>query len=718
MRAPALAFSLFFSFSLFAATEIYVTNTNDSGPGSLRAAIEEANAGEWLDDPYVIVFRIPPPVPAEGWFTIKPQSLLPFITKRDVSIDGARQTGFTGDTNPHGPEIEIDGSDAGLGPGLKYVRAGNGVVFGVAVNRFQGNGIVVDGGEGNHVIGCYLGMDPAGSEARPNGGNGIVFVNAGLARIDSNNIGGNRGNGILLRNVTGTIANNRIGLGRTSPIPNGASGIDIASHAAVHSNEIAYNTLHGVLVSSNQRAEILGNRIHRNGLLSIDYGSDGPDASDALDTDAGHPNAPLIEGVREVWPYGPFAIQGRIYSKPDAFVKIQFFAAPHRQQFGLAEAAELAGEVTVRTDVDGFAQFSATGFRGGFIGDGWLSATATTEEGTSELSDAIPLDTEAFDVTTTADSGAGSLRDVIAAVNAAACDQRSPCAIAFRVSSQEELVRFSPETPLPAITNSYVLIDGASQRWYTGASVEIRGTLQLGSEAQEVAGVSVMNLHVRGGEGDGIRGFSSAQNGVALRRVEVSDSARGVVLRGSRPVHPVHEAPVGRIAQSTIRDNRGDGIVLEGAAHLVEESLVRGNGGRGVFAGSGAGVRVERSTVTQNAAAGIAAAPDAVGLYSDSAIFANSGKAIDRGDSDRVPEIFSATFDDATGLTIVRGRAINPRFFANTSGAREGERPRLHRLEGRDGELFVYGVQGIPRGAFVTATDVGVQQCRTGGVAS
>ncbi|HYC93688.1 MAG TPA: hypothetical protein VEO54_31070 [Thermoanaerobaculia bacterium] len=68
-------------------------------------------------------------------------------------------------------------------------------------------------------------------------------------------------------------------------------------------------------------------------------------------------------------------------------------------------------------------------------------------------------------------------------------------------------------------------------------------------------------------------------------------------------------------------------------------------------------------------------------------------------------ERFTVTGNDATGLTIVRARGTNLRFFANTSGAREGEMPHLHRIEWREEPAAVYGVQGIPRGAFVTVID-------------
>jgi len=67
-------------------TSIEVTNTNDSGVGSLRAAIEAANASAALDD---ITFAIP----NAGPHVISLASALPEITDADVTIDGTTQSG-------------------------------------------------------------------------------------------------------------------------------------------------------------------------------------------------------------------------------------------------------------------------------------------------------------------------------------------------------------------------------------------------------------------------------------------------------------------------------------------------------------------------------------------------------------------------------------------------------------------------------------------------
>src|SRR5262245_31311562 len=94
-----LAQFLIFPDSGFAAT-FTVLNTSDSGAGSLRQAIIDANNTPGAD---VISFSIPGTAP----YTISPASPLPSITD-PVTIDGTTQPNFTGL-----PIIQINGSGAG-----------------------------------------------------------------------------------------------------------------------------------------------------------------------------------------------------------------------------------------------------------------------------------------------------------------------------------------------------------------------------------------------------------------------------------------------------------------------------------------------------------------------------------------------------------------------------------------------------------------------------
>src|SRR5262245_32965013 len=89
-RAVGILFTAVGAASGWCATNI-VTNTDDSGAGSLRQAILSANLSG--DVPDRIIFRIP----GDGPHTISPLTPLPELTDR-VVIDGYSQPGATPNT--------------------------------------------------------------------------------------------------------------------------------------------------------------------------------------------------------------------------------------------------------------------------------------------------------------------------------------------------------------------------------------------------------------------------------------------------------------------------------------------------------------------------------------------------------------------------------------------------------------------------------------------
>lgn len=143
------------------AATVTVISTADSGPGSLRDAILDANASPGLD---TIAFNIT----GGGPHTIQPASALPTITD-PVTIDGYTQLGATPNTNPITTgsnavlKIELDGSNAGgLVHGLR-VTGGNSIVRGLVINRFSGHGISVITNGGNVIEGNFIGTDVTGT---------------------------------------------------------------------------------------------------------------------------------------------------------------------------------------------------------------------------------------------------------------------------------------------------------------------------------------------------------------------------------------------------------------------------------------------------------------------------------------------------------------------------------------------------------------------------
>src|SRR5258707_10303704 len=136
-----------------------VTNTNDSGTGSLRQAILDANSMGGG----TIQFNIP----GSGVHTISPLSVLPTITQT-VIIDGYAQPGSSANTNPPTMGInavlliELNGQFSGSNFGGLIINAPNCTVRGLVINRFVGDGIRVCT-DGNVFEGNFIGTDPTGT---------------------------------------------------------------------------------------------------------------------------------------------------------------------------------------------------------------------------------------------------------------------------------------------------------------------------------------------------------------------------------------------------------------------------------------------------------------------------------------------------------------------------------------------------------------------------
>ncbi len=206
------------------ANSFIVTNTNDSGPGSLRKAIGDANLILGLD---TITFDIP----ASGVQTINLLSALPEITD-PVIIDGSSQPGFSGV-----PLIELNGVAAGTGTTGLRISSGESTIRSLTVNRFQASGIELLSGNST-VVGCYIGTDSTGTVDLGNGGNGIRLDNSTANRIggssvsDRNVISGNNADGILVfgkGSADNEIVGNFIGtdVTGTADLGNTGDGIDI-----------------------------------------------------------------------------------------------------------------------------------------------------------------------------------------------------------------------------------------------------------------------------------------------------------------------------------------------------------------------------------------------------------------------------------------------------------------------------------------------------------
>ncbi|MCD8535958.1 MAG: DUF11 domain-containing protein [Verrucomicrobia bacterium] len=230
-----------------------VTNTSDSGPGSLREALSFARINPGPD---TITFNIPTSDtgydPAEGVWTISPQSPMP-ILNHPVVIDGLSQPGAEASNWPPVLKVEINGSAAGNFGGLNIGSSGVGI-RGLILNRFMGAAISTAGNAANaaFIESNFIGTDAAGLSPRPNqqgvslGGSGHRI--GGNTAASGNLISGNLNAGVRIGGPDMSILNNLIGttISGSQALGNEGPGVWLSSQGAiVTGNTISANGITG-----------------------------------------------------------------------------------------------------------------------------------------------------------------------------------------------------------------------------------------------------------------------------------------------------------------------------------------------------------------------------------------------------------------------------------------------------------------------------------------
>ncbi|MBM3134115.1 MAG: CSLREA domain-containing protein [Chloroflexi bacterium] len=233
---------------------LVVNTTDDVDDGTCNAAhcsLREALAAAGSHSgPDTVTFNIPTTDPgynpATGVWTIRPNNN-GYNVWADTTVDGSIGTALASLEAATRPGIEIDGTTLGQ-LGITGLWLSNNVTLrGLIVNDFQ-YGIWVSSANVT-IEGCYVGTDPTGTSAKPNGIDGLLLANGATgAVIQGNLLSGNHGGGIRLfgENTTGnTLRNNHIGSNAagTAALPNGGYGIQL--HANAHHNVIEQNLVSG-----------------------------------------------------------------------------------------------------------------------------------------------------------------------------------------------------------------------------------------------------------------------------------------------------------------------------------------------------------------------------------------------------------------------------------------------------------------------------------------
>ncbi len=696
-----------------------VTNTNDSGAGSLRQAITEANGTTFQ---VTIEFDLPSandiinvtsgPLPVldgniiidattqTGW--VFSTGMIPTIRDNcacdigletaigaDVEIYGLRiadfdnhgiqspvssgsltvgafgkgnvivnngnngvnrwsATDFTIQSNHIG--VEYNGVGNGnAGRGLEIESGGSGAIIGGLVagegNVISSNtshGIFFNSSDNNEILGNYVGTDHLGTAARPNGQDGLFAgSNSEGHRIVGNIFSGNTEEGLYF--LTGsdniTIRSNKIGVDiNGDPMGNGNNGIYFDGNASDNkigglvsqSNDIGNNGGFGILYD--------GTTVARN-FYSVNSFHD--NTSGAISHTVGSNSGILPPVITS-------ATTGDVFGTGVSGHRIHVYVSDGNGQ----------GETLLDSaDVDGGGNWTIGGLSISLTDE--LVATAThLTNGSSEFSTPF-LEQEIFTVTNTANSGVGTLREVIGLANASLANTVN---INFNLSGDGSGTTWTtqPNSALPIITRP-MIIDGETQTGWninTDRLVVLDGNLLAGGSgiAATINGVEIYGLKITGFPVNGIN-FSGSGSGGAIgdenRGNVINDNGNvgiytsgisDIIIRGNR---------IGTNYSGTTNVPNAIGITLNTGSHSTiiggslagQGNLISGNTIGGVsgglsdnlhFEGNIIGLNISHGAEIPNGSAGISITPTNGSTIVDNIISGNTGRGIELGGSNQI----------------------------------------------------------------------------------
>lgn len=366
---------------------VRVTNTNDSGIGSMRQAITNANSNP---DFNAMVFLLDDGDPLH----IDLNSPLPAITQ-PLWIDGFSRTGSIPNTAQFQStnaqlKVMLNGSNAGPNAnGLLFSPGSVGVVRGLAIGGFSGAGIRNEC-TSCIVTGCFVGLDASGNSSAPNG-IGILNTSQGM------DIGGpfmeermlvsaSSGDGIRVLNGGTIILNTHLGYDALGfEMANQGEGIRVlgGNNTQIGSPAVSPCTgehtdrvwieISNIVVDPPASGVMISQVVMEGGF--IDLGYDGETPNDAGDTDSGANgllNFPVLTSA------GATTVVGDMDGLANTQHRIEFYSGD-----GFQARMHYLGYQNVTTNGSGHANIN---FSCGSITPGTIiSATATVNTETSEF---------------------------------------------------------------------------------------------------------------------------------------------------------------------------------------------------------------------------------------------------------------------------------------------------------------------------------------------
>ncbi|MBN3033283.1 MAG: right-handed parallel beta-helix repeat-containing protein, partial [Candidatus Saganbacteria bacterium] len=503
-----------------------VINTDDSGTGSLRQAILNANA---IPGSHTITFNIPTddpnyvedyPYPGVSFWVIYPEGDLPYLMRDATVIYGTSQAANQGETNPDGPEIMIYG-DGSTSLGLTIGGAQSCTIEGLSIGACL-LGIYIVGGSSNEVLGNYIGTEPTGTEWWGND-YGIGIEGSSGNRIGNgtaagrNVISGNNYLGMYLweaasnevkGNYIGTSADGLTSLGNNDGIYiESGFGNKIGDGTAAGRNVISGNYNDGIYVLGSSGNEVKGNYI---GTTATGEGALGNGGESWGGVELDQSSYYTLIGPGNIIAYNSaygVTVHGGEYTVNNTITQNSlhdnFYEGIYLDELAnngieapviaTATTAGLTGTATLGATVEVFATGDpdSSGYGEGrtylgttiATGGAWsigltltggttVTATATDVDGSTSMF-SINATVEVVpttEVTNTNDSGAGSLRQVMTDVIGGSTTGKT---ITFNIPTTEagytteagvSFWRIQPTSaPLPSVTRDAVVIDGTTQ---------------------------------------------------------------------------------------------------------------------------------------------------------------------------------------------------------------------------------------------------------------